>query len=118
MLRCVVTRGNTESVTLSLCFNSHGHLHEGARRLVKGVLIYQQVEPKPTRRNKVLETKPYEKGNACLKNGRTPKVSLSDDFISLFSTHSYFENSAEEFHPHETLSVPIKLLLSLSSLIW
>jgi hypothetical protein len=37
--------------------------------------------------------------------------------MSLFPTHSDFENIAEEFHPHETLSTPIKLLSSLSSLI-
>ena len=33
-------------------------------------------------------------------------------------THSYFRNSVEEFHPHETLYALIKLLSSLSSLIW
>jgi hypothetical protein len=38
--------------------------------------------------------------------------------MSLFSTHLDFENTAEEFHPHETLSAPMKLLSSLSSLIW
>jgi hypothetical protein len=38
------------------------------------------------------------------------KVNLSGDFMSLFSTHPDFENSAEEFHPHETLSAPMKLL--------
>jgi hypothetical protein len=37
--------------------------------------------------------------------------------MSQFSTHPYFENSAEEFHPYETLSTLIKLLSSLSSLI-
>jgi hypothetical protein len=35
-----------------------------------------------------------------------------------FFTHPDFGNSAEEFHPHETLSTLIKLLSSLSSLIW
>jgi hypothetical protein len=37
--------------------------------------------------------------------------------MSLFPTHPDFENSAEEFHPHETLYTPMKLLSSLSSLI-
>jgi hypothetical protein len=46
------------------------------------------------------------------------KYSLSGDFMSLFLTHSDFENSAEEFYPHESLFTPIKLLSSLSSLIW
>jgi hypothetical protein len=46
------------------------------------------------------------------------KASLSGDFTSPFPTHSDFRNSAEEFYPHETLSTPIKLLSSLSSLIW
>ena len=32
------------------------------------------------------------------------------------STYPYFENSAEEFYPHETLSIPIELLSCLSSL--
>jgi len=35
-------------------------------------------------------------------------------FMSQFLAHPYFGNSAEEFHPHETLSTPIKLLSSLS----
>jgi hypothetical protein len=37
------------------------------------------------------------------------KASLSGDFISLFSTHSDFGNSAEEFHPysHETLIISL-----------
>jgi hypothetical protein len=35
-----------------------------------------------------------------------------------FSTHSYFGNSAKEFYGDETLSTPMKLLLSLTSLIW
>jgi hypothetical protein len=38
--------------------------------------------------------------------------------MSLFLTYLDFENSAEEFHPHETLSTPMKLLSPLSSLIW
>jgi hypothetical protein len=42
-----------------------------------------------------------------------PKASLSGDFKSLFSIHPDFENSTEEFHPHETISTPIKLLSSL-----
>jgi hypothetical protein len=33
--------------------------------------------------------------------------------MSLFLTHPDFGNSAEEFHPHETLSIPVKLLSSL-----
>ena len=37
-------------------------------------------------------------------------------FITQFPTHLNFKNSAEEFH--ETLSTPMKLLPSLSSLIW
>jgi hypothetical protein len=41
------------------------------------------------------------------------KTSLSGDFMSLFPTHPDFRNGAEEFHPHETLSVPMKLLSSL-----
>jgi hypothetical protein len=45
------------------------------------------------------------------------KASLSGDFMSLFPTHPDFGNSAEEFHPHETLYTPMKLLSSLSSLI-
>jgi hypothetical protein len=35
----------------------------------------------------------------------------------LLPMHLYFVNSAEEFHPHETLLTLIKLLLSLSSSI-
>ena len=38
-------------------------------------------------------------------------------FLTQFSIHSYLENSAEEFHPHETLSTPMKLSSSLSSLV-
>jgi hypothetical protein len=34
-----------------------------------------------------------------------------------FSTHPFFGNSAEEFHPHETLSTPMKLSSPLSSSI-
>ena len=41
------------------------------------------------------------------------KASLSGDFMTLLPMHQYFENSAEEFHPHKTLSTPIKLLSSL-----
>jgi hypothetical protein len=44
------------------------------------------------------------------------KAGLNANFISQFSTHLYFGNSAEEFYPHETLSAPMKLLSSLSSL--
>jgi uncharacterized membrane protein YbaN (DUF454 family) len=32
-------------------------------------------------------------------------------------THLYFGNSTEEFYSHETISAPMKLLLSLSSSI-
>jgi hypothetical protein len=38
--------------------------------------------------------------------------------MSLFLTHPDFRNSGEEFYLHETLSTPIKLLSSISSLIW
>jgi hypothetical protein len=38
--------------------------------------------------------------------------------MTQFSTHQYFRNSAEEFHPHETLFTLMKLLSSLTSLIW
>jgi hypothetical protein len=38
---------------------------------------------------------------------------LSGDFMSLFPVHLDFRNGAEEFHPHESLSTPIKLLSSL-----
>jgi len=41
------------------------------------------------------------------------KASLSGGFISQFATYPYFGNSAEEFHPHETLSTSMKLLSSL-----
>jgi len=37
--------------------------------------------------------------------------------MTQFPTHSYFINSVEEFHGDETLSTPLKLLLSLSLLI-
>jgi hypothetical protein len=37
--------------------------------------------------------------------------------MSQFSTHSYLGNSVEEFYPHKTLSIAIKLLSSLSSSI-
>jgi hypothetical protein len=39
-------------------------------------------------------------------------------FCARRKTHPDFGNSAEEFHPHKTLSTPMKLLSSLSSLIW
>jgi hypothetical protein len=45
------------------------------------------------------------------------EVNLSGGFMAQFSTHSYFGNSAEEFYPHETLSTPMKLSLSLLSSI-
>jgi hypothetical protein len=44
---------------------------------------------------------------------KSSKASLNEDFMSLFPTHPYFRNSAEEFYPHETLSTPMKLLSSL-----
>jgi hypothetical protein len=37
--------------------------------------------------------------------------------MTQFSTHPYFGNSAEKFYGDETLSTPIKLLSSLTSLI-
>jgi hypothetical protein len=37
--------------------------------------------------------------------------------MTQFPTHSYFVNRAEEFHLYETLSTPMKLLSSLTSLI-
>jgi hypothetical protein len=40
------------------------------------------------------------------------KISLSEDFISLFLTYPDFRNSAEEFRSHETLSTLMKLLSS------
>jgi hypothetical protein len=46
------------------------------------------------------------------------QANLNGNFMSLFPTHPDFGNCAEEFHLHETLSAPIKLLSSLSSLIW
>jgi hypothetical protein len=43
------------------------------------------------------------------------KASLSGGFMIQFSTHPYFRNSAEEFHPHETLSTLMNFhYLSLS----
>jgi hypothetical protein len=33
--------------------------------------------------------------------------------MSLFLAHSDFVNRVEEFHPHKTLSTPMKLLSSL-----
>jgi hypothetical protein len=53
-----------------------------------------------------------------LQRRQHSKANLSEDFMSLFSTHPDFGNSAEEFHGDETLSTLIKLLSSLSSLIW
>jgi hypothetical protein len=47
----------------------------------------------------------------------TAKVSLSGGFMAQFPTQQLFGNSAEEFHPHETLSTPMKLLSPLSSSI-
>jgi len=41
------------------------------------------------------------------------KASLNGDFMALLPMHPYFENNAEEFHPHETLSTLMKLLSSL-----
>jgi hypothetical protein len=42
-----------------------------------------------------------------LVRGAKPyQASFSGDFMSLFSTHPDFGNSAEEFHPHKTLSTP------------
>jgi hypothetical protein len=38
-------------------------------------------------------------------------------FMALLPMHLYFGNNAEEFHPHETLFTPMKLLSSLSSSI-
>jgi hypothetical protein len=40
-------------------------------------------------------------------------VSLSGDFMALLPMYPHFGNNVEEFHPHEILSTPIKLLLSL-----
>ena len=37
--------------------------------------------------------------------------------MAKFPIHSYFRDSAEKFYEDETLSTPIKLLLSLCSLI-
>ena len=37
------------------------------------------------------------------------KASINADFMVRFSIHSYFGNRTEEFHPHETLSTPMKL---------
>jgi hypothetical protein len=36
--------------------------------------------------------------------------------MTQFPTYPYFGNSVEEFHPHKTLSTPMKLLSSLTSL--
>ena len=51
------------------------------------------------------------------KEQTPPEASLSGDFMALLPMHPYFGNSAEEFHPYETLSTPMKLLSSLSSSI-
>jgi hypothetical protein len=45
------------------------------------------------------------------------KVSLSGGFMAQFPTQPVFGNSAKEFHPHETLSTPMKLSSPLSSSI-
>jgi hypothetical protein len=45
------------------------------------------------------------------------KASFNGGFMTQFPTHPYFGNSAEEFHGDETLSTPMKLLSSLTSLI-
>jgi len=37
--------------------------------------------------------------------------------MSQFPAHPDFGNNAEEFHPHETISTPMKLLSPLSSSI-
>jgi hypothetical protein len=42
------------------------------------------------------------------------KASLSGGFMAQFPTQQLFGNSAEEFHPHETLSTPMKLSSPLS----
>jgi hypothetical protein len=53
-----------------------------------------------------------------LGNNEMKFSSLSGDFMLQFPTHLDFRNSTEEFHHHETLSASMKLLSSLSSLIW
>jgi hypothetical protein len=45
------------------------------------------------------------------------KASLNGEFHIQVSSTSDFENSVEEFYEDETLSAPIKLLSSLTSLI-
>jgi hypothetical protein len=50
-------------------------------------------------------------------NYQLAKASLTGGFMAQFSTQQLFENSAEEFHPHETLSAPMKLSSPLSSSI-
>jgi len=42
------------------------------------------------------------------------KASLSGGFMAQFPTHSYFEKSAEEFHPYKTISTSMKHSSSLS----
>jgi hypothetical protein len=64
----------------------------------------------------------------CRGAPRVNHLFFADDSLILpvsveISCHCFqriqiLENSAEEFHPHETLSIPMKLLLSLSLLIW
>jgi hypothetical protein len=41
-----------------------------------------------------------------LENHVFTYASFSGGFVAQFSTYSYFENSAEEFHPYKTLSTP------------
>jgi len=37
--------------------------------------------------------------------------------MTQFPTHLYFRNNVEDFHPHEALFTPLKLLSPLSSLV-
>jgi hypothetical protein len=60
---------------------------------------------------------PLGRERAYARKQTAPKVSLNESFMIQFLTHPYFGNSAEEFHLHETLSISIKLLSSLTSLI-
>jgi hypothetical protein len=55
----------------------------------------------------------WELGSLVFNICKICNVSLSGDFMALLLMHPYFENSAEEFHPHETLSAPMKFLSSL-----
>jgi hypothetical protein len=52
-----------------------------------------------------------------IKKKKIHKASLSGGFMAQLLMHSYFGNSAEKFHPHKTISAPIKLPFSLSSSI-